>query len=90
MCLGIPARIVELDEGNDQIATADVLGVTREVNIGLVSDEAPGVGDWVLLHLGFAMSVVDEGQAATALDGLRLMGRGSAADGPEAVAESTR
>lgn len=90
MCLGIPGRIVELDEDNDQIVRADVLGVRRDVNIGLMSDESPRVGDWVLIHLGFVMSVIDEGQAATALEGLELMGRGSAADGPEAVAESTR
>ncbi|CAN5300038.1 HypC/HybG/HupF family hydrogenase formation chaperone [soil metagenome] len=90
MCLGIPGRIVELDEGNDQIARADVLGVMRDVNVGLMSDEAPRVGDWVLIHLGFAMAVIDEGQAATALEGLRLMGRGGGADGPEAVAEPTR
>jgi hydrogenase expression/formation protein HypC len=76
MCLGIPGQIVELCDDNDQLARVDVSGVRRMINIGLLEDEVLVPGDWVLIHVGFAMSKIDEEEAAVALAGLRLMGSG--------------
>lgn len=75
MCLAIPGRLVELLPGDDgQLALVDVVGVRRKVNIGLLQDADLKVGDHVLIHVGFAMSKVDEKEAAEALDMLRMMG----------------
>ena len=76
MCLGIPGQLVELDDANDQLARVDIEGVRRMINIGLLEDEALAPGDWVLIHVGFAMSKIDEEEAAVALASLRLMGSG--------------
>lgn len=74
MCLGIPGEVVELVPDNDQLALVDVLGVRRQVNLGMLEEElAPG--DWVLIHLGFAMDKIDHSQAARALAGLELVGQ---------------
>ncbi len=74
MCLAIPGQVVELLPGNDdQLALVDVVGVRRKINIGLL-DEPPAPGDHVLIHVGFAMSKVDEQEAAEALSMLKLMG----------------
>ena len=65
MCLGIPGRVVEwVDEAN-HIAKAEVSGVRRNVNVGLLTEgeDAVDVGDWVLIHVGFAMSKIDEAEA---------------------------
>jgi hydrogenase expression/formation protein HypC len=75
MCLGIPGQIVQLDETNAHLATVEVTGVGRRINIGLLEDEGLSIGDWVLIHVGFAMSKIDEDEAARALEGLQLMGR---------------
>lgn len=76
MCLGIPGQVVELVEGYDgQLALVDVQGVRRRVNIGMLEEEPPSAGDWVLIHMGFAMERVDEAAAHEALAGLELMGR---------------
>jgi hydrogenase assembly chaperone HypC/HupF len=76
MCLGIPGQVVELVEGYDgQLAVVDVQGARRRINIGLLEDEPPAPGDWILIHMGFAMERVDETQARDALAGLELMGR---------------
>ena len=75
MCLGIPGQLVELVDANDQLARADVSGVTRVINIGLLEDEDLKPGDWILIHVGFAMSKIDEGEAEVALASLKLMGR---------------
>jgi hydrogenase expression/formation protein HypC len=76
MCLGIPGQLLELDATNDQLARVDVAGVRRIVNIGLLEDEILEAGDWVLIHVGFAMSKIDEEEAAAALASLQLMGSG--------------
>jgi hydrogenase expression/formation protein HypC len=87
MCLAIPGRIVEFLPGNnDQLALVDVVGVTRKINIGLMEDTQLDVGDYVLIHVGFAMSRVDEKEAAEALSMLEMMGQTSTDDLP-AVAE---
>ena len=75
MCLGIPGQVVELHAGHEHLAKVDVVGVKRAINIGLLEDEELRLGDWVLIHVGFAMSKIDEEEAARALEGLQLMGQ---------------
>ena len=75
MCLGIPGQVVEFLDEHEHLARADVAGVKRVINIGLLEGEALEAGDWVLIHVGFAMSKIDEAEAARALEGLQLMGR---------------
>jgi hydrogenase expression/formation protein HypC len=75
MCLGIPGQLQEISEANPHLARVDVSGVTRVVNIGLLEDEPLAPGDWVLIHVGFAMSRIDEAEAELALASLQLMGR---------------
>ncbi len=88
MCLAIPGEVVELLPGdNDQLALIDVVGVKRKINIGLL-EERPDPGDWVLIHVGFAMSKVDEREAAEALSMLEMMGQ-AFTDELQAVAESS-
>lgn len=76
MCLGIPGQVVELSTETDQLARVDVAGVRRTINVGLLEDDPVTPGDWVLIHVGFAMSKIDETEAARALEGLKLMGAG--------------
>ncbi|MFD4701309.1 carbamoyltransferase HypF [Streptomyces niveus] len=77
MCLGIPGRVVEIVEGYaDQLALVDVEGARRRINVGML-DVPPAAGDWVLLHMGFAMEIIDETKAAEALSGLEMMGSGA-------------
>lgn len=72
MCLAIPGQVVELVDPGKQIAKVDVVGVRRNVNVGLVEDVEPG--DWVLIHVGFALSRVDEEEALATLRLLEQMG----------------
>jgi hydrogenase expression/formation protein HypC len=76
MCLGIPGRIVEILDDGLQLAKAEVSGVRRNINIGLVNgdDEKVQVGDWVLIHVGFAMSRIDEAEARSTLGVLQEIG----------------
>lgn len=78
MCLGIPGQIVEVNDANDKLAVVNVGGVRRTVNIACIVDAAhpPAscVGDWVLVHVGFAMSRIDEAEAARTLALLTEMG----------------
>jgi hydrogenase expression/formation protein HypC len=69
MCLGIPAQLVEGDAGHRDLAVAEVGGVPRVINLGLL-DQRPGPGDWVLVHMGFAMSVMTEAEARDAVAAL--------------------
>ena len=77
MCLGIPGQLVELSQDSDQLARVDVAGVRRMINVGLLEDEALAPGDWVLIHVGFAMSKIDEDEAAWRSRRCKLMGPGS-------------
>ena len=88
MCLGIPGQITELLDVHEHLARVDVSGVGRVVNIGLLESERLAPGDWVLIHVGFAMSKIDEAEAARALEGLKLMGN-IYADELEQMAAST-
>lgn len=74
MCLAIPGQIVKLIPDSD-LATVDVSGVKRNINIGLVSHEGITPGDWVLIHVGFALSKVDEQEARASLEFLESMGK---------------
>jgi hydrogenase expression/formation protein HypC len=78
MCLGVPGCIVKIDDAEDMVATVEVCGVRRQINISCVVDaEHPAnacVGDWVLVHVGFAMSRIDAEQAAETLRVLRELG----------------
>ena len=74
MCLAIPAQIVRLIPETD-LATANVSGVKRNINIGLVSEEGIAPGDWVLIHVGFALSKVDELEAKASLEFLQTLGQ---------------
>ncbi len=76
MCLGIPGQLVELVTTHEHLARVDVAGVTRIINIGLLEDEHLQPGDWILIHVGFAMSKIDEEEATLALASLKLMGQG--------------
>ncbi len=87
MCLGIPGEVVELLESNRHLAKVDVAGVRRNINIDLLEDENVVPGDWVLIHVGFAMAKIDEEEARRALEDLQLMGQ-VYADEVQAVAES--
>jgi hydrogenase expression/formation protein HypC len=75
VCLGIPGQIQEFSDVHEHLARVDVSGVTRVINIGLLEDEGLEVGNWVLIHVGFAMSKIDEEEAALALASLQLMGQ---------------
>ncbi|MCW2539949.1 MAG: hydrogenase maturation protein [Frankiales bacterium] len=83
MCLGIPGRVVRILEGNaGQLALVDVLGAQRPINLGMLEDQNLLPGDWIVIHLGFALEQIDEAAAAKALSGLQMMGN---ADGGEAT-----
>jgi hydrogenase expression/formation protein HypC len=82
MCLGIPGRIVKIDDAVRKLATVDIAGVKRQVNIACIVDEAHPVdaciGDWVLIHVGFAMSRINAEQAAETLKILTELGEAQA------------
>lgn len=75
MCLAIPGQVLEIvDEGN-RLARVDVAGVRRNVSVGLLdADGGVAAGDWVLIHVGFAISRIDEDEAAETLRLLAAMG----------------
>jgi hydrogenase expression/formation protein HypC len=73
MCLAIPGQVVELVDAANDIAKVEVVGVRRNVNVGLLGDGAKP-GDWVLIHVGFALSKVDEEEARATLSLLEQMG----------------
>lgn len=77
MCLGIPGRVVSMVDGyGGQLALVDVAGEHRKVNIGMLSEETFTPGDWVIIHMGFAVEKTDGAGAEAALAGLKLMGSG--------------
>lgn len=82
MCLGIPGRIVRIDDVAKKLATVDVGGIKRQVNIAcIVSEQHPVsscVGDWVLVHVGFAMSRIDEAEVAQTMKILTELGEAQA------------
>lgn len=73
MCIGVPGQVVSVGESVHHLAQVDVCGVRRDVNIMLVCEGEPAelLGQWVLVHVGFAMSVIDEDEALATLEALR-------------------
>jgi hydrogenase expression/formation protein HypC len=78
MCLGIPGQVVAISDPKNALGIVDISGVRREVNLTcVVSEDHPiedCVGDWVLVHVGFAMSRIDEAEAAATLKILEALG----------------
>jgi hydrogenase expression/formation protein HypC len=79
MCLAIPGKIVDLLTEDRSLAMVDVLGVRRKVDLGLLQDDPPSTGDWVLIHVGFAMSKIGEADAQQQLRMLTDLGESDAA-----------
>jgi hydrogenase expression/formation protein HypC len=74
MCLGIPGQIIDIVDDENSIAKVEVSGVKRNVSVALVRPEGIGPGDWVLIHVGFAMSKIDEAEAQETMKALNMMG----------------
>ncbi len=74
MCLAIPGQIVEIVDAENFIAKAEISGVRRAINVGLLQPEQAQVGNWVLIHVGFALSQIDEKEAHETYELLRGMG----------------
>lgn len=77
MCLGIPGKIVEISDREKKLALVDVSGVKREVNVGCIHNDQPLdelIGVWTLVHVGFAMSRIDEEEAAKTTEILMMLG----------------
>jgi hydrogenase expression/formation protein HypC len=79
MCLAIPAKVVETAADESGRALVEVAGVRRHIDTGLLQDDPPRCGDWVLVHVGFAMSKISEEQALDQLRMLTMMGEDQAA-----------
>ena len=79
MCLAIPGQVVELFPDQPNSAMIDVVGVRRKVDLGLLQDNMPVKGDWVLIHVGFAMSKISEEDAVDQMRMLRMLGEADAA-----------
>jgi hydrogenase expression/formation protein HypC len=74
MCLAIPGKVIELVPGSSSLGTVEVVGVRRKVDLGLLQDDMPGPGDWVLIHVGFAMSKISEQDALDQMRTLQMLG----------------
>lgn len=74
MCLGIPGQVIEFVDETYQVALVEVNGVRRKVNVGLILADGLKTGDWVLVHTGFALSILDAAEAEDTLQFLRLLG----------------
>jgi hydrogenase expression/formation protein HypC len=79
MCLAIPGKIIELLDEDRDLAVVDILGVRRKVDLGLLQDDPPVTGDWVLIHVGFAMSKISQVNAIEQLRMLTELGESDAA-----------
>ena len=74
MCLAIPGKIVDIESDNPHMATVEVVGVRRKVDLGLLQEAMPVQGDWVLIHVGFAMSKISEHDALEQMETLHMLG----------------
>ena len=79
MCLAIPGKIIEIAQENPNWALVDVVGMRRRVDLGLLEDNRPVSGDWVLIHVGFAMSKISETDALDQIRTLEMLGESQAA-----------
>ncbi|MFG2073917.1 HypC/HybG/HupF family hydrogenase formation chaperone [Nonomuraea maritima] len=75
MCLGIPGELVEFGKDDAELAVVEISGVRRRINVGLLADEGLEPGDWVLVHVGFALSKISEDEAQAVLDALKELGQ---------------
>jgi hydrogenase expression/formation protein HypC len=93
MCLGIPGRIVSIDDAARKLATVDVAGVRRQINLACIVDDVHPVenclGEWVLVHVGFAMARINEAEAAATLRILSELGEAQTAIEALAQARTT-
>jgi hydrogenase expression/formation protein HypC len=87
MCLGIPGELVGVVEDQPDLAVVDVSGVRRKINVALLAEENLQLGDWVLVHVGFALSKISESEAQAVLDFLEDIGQ-SYEDELDALRES--
>ena len=74
MCLGVPGQIVEFLDPTHHLAKAEISGVRRAINVGLLVPDGLEVGDWVLIHVGFALARIDEDEARRTLEFLEQLG----------------
>lgn len=74
MCLGVPAQIINFEKASQYIATVSISGVNREISVDLMAGEPLAVGDWVLVHVGFALAKIDAEEAAATLDQIKKLG----------------
>jgi hydrogenase expression/formation protein HypC len=74
MCLGIPGQVVDIVDAEQHLAKVDVNGVRRTISVRLLADDNLKVGEWVLVHVGFAMAKIDEREAKITLDQVQKMG----------------
>jgi hydrogenase expression/formation protein HypC len=79
MCLAIPGRVLDVFPGMPCLATVEVAGVRRKVDLGLLENDMPEAGDWVLIHVGFAMSKISEKDALDQMQTLIMLGEGEQA-----------
>ena len=79
MCLAIPGKIMEITPENEMRAVVDVAGIRRHVDLSLLEDDKPQPGDWVLIHVGFAMSKISEQDATEQMRILEMLGESEAA-----------
>jgi hydrogenase expression/formation protein HypC len=82
VCLGIPGRVVELSSHHPDLARVDVEGVVRDINIGLLEEDPAAPGDWILIHLGFALQKMTEAEVQDARSTLAVLGEGGIDDDP--------
>jgi hydrogenase expression/formation protein HypC len=87
VCLGIPGQIVSRDGEQPDLAVVEVRGVRRTINVGLLEDAELSAGDWILIHVGFALSKIDEEEARAAMEFLEGIGQ-AYEDELRALAES--
>jgi hydrogenase expression/formation protein HypC len=87
MCLGIPGQIVSRDAAQPDLAVVEVSGVRRTINVGLLQDDQLCPGDWILIHVGFALSKIDQEEARAAMEFLEGIGQ-AYEDELRALAES--
>ncbi|MEJ7749229.1 MAG: HypC/HybG/HupF family hydrogenase formation chaperone [Candidatus Limnocylindrales bacterium] len=80
MCLGIAGRVVELPEERPDFARVDVEGLVRDINVALMEEDPPKPGDWILIHLGFALQKMTEAEVASARATLSVLGEGNPLD----------
>ena len=80
MCLGIPGKLIEFVDTEACLAKVEVNGVRRTISVRLLADEPLAVGDWVLVHVGFAMSRIDEQEARLTLAAVQQMGENYATE----------